>query len=93
MQIYGNNNPATKISFVCSEYLGENAPASDRWKYAYKPGEAGTSDKCCNYPATAVKIINWINDLLYYTDFCIFRKEIIEYVNISFKSIKYFVTW
>ncbi|CAK5086589.1 unnamed protein product [Meloidogyne enterolobii] len=58
VQIYGNNNPATKISYVCSEYLGEIAPASDRWKYAYKPGEAGTSDKCCNYPATAVKIIN-----------------------------------
>ncbi|CAK5086590.1 unnamed protein product [Meloidogyne enterolobii] len=58
IEIYGNNNPSTKIDYVCSEYPGEIAPASDRWKYAYKPGEAGTSDKFCNYPDTAVKIIN-----------------------------------
>uniref|UniRef100_A0A915LUU3 pectate lyase n=1 Tax=Meloidogyne javanica TaxID=6303 RepID=A0A915LUU3_MELJA len=58
IEIYGNNNPTTKIDYVCSEYPGEIAPAADRWKYAYKPGEAGTSDKFCNYPASAVKIIN-----------------------------------
>nr|CAD2134453.1 unnamed protein product [Meloidogyne enterolobii] len=54
--IYGNNNPATQIKFVCDEYLGENV--AEPWKFSYKPGEAGTSDVCCKYPASAVKIIN-----------------------------------
>ncbi|CAK5091239.1 unnamed protein product [Meloidogyne enterolobii] len=56
VQIYGNNKPETNIKFACCEYLGENA--ANPWKYSYKPGEAGTSDKCCKYPASAVKIIN-----------------------------------
>ncbi|CAK5086600.1 unnamed protein product [Meloidogyne enterolobii] len=56
ISIYGNNNPATQIKFVCDEYLGANA--ADPWKYSYKTGEAGTSDVCCKYPASAVKIIN-----------------------------------
>uniref|UniRef100_A0A915MRD9 Probable pectate lyase F n=1 Tax=Meloidogyne javanica TaxID=6303 RepID=A0A915MRD9_MELJA len=58
VSIYGNNNPATQIKFVCDEYLGANTPAKDAWKFSYKPGEAGTSDVCCKYPASAVKIIN-----------------------------------
>uniref|UniRef100_A0A1I8BNN6 Probable pectate lyase F n=1 Tax=Meloidogyne hapla TaxID=6305 RepID=A0A1I8BNN6_MELHA len=56
IQIYGNNNPATKIKKVCTENLGSNA--ADPWKYSYEPGKAGTSDKFCKYPASAVKIIN-----------------------------------
>ncbi|CAK5086581.1 unnamed protein product [Meloidogyne enterolobii] len=53
--VYGNNNPATETTFVCSEYLGENV--GDPWKYSYKPGQAGTGSSC-NYPASAVKVIN-----------------------------------
>ena len=63
VSIYGNNNPATQIKFVCDEYLGANTPAKDAWKFSYKPGEAGTSDVCCKYPASAVKIINWYREL------------------------------
>ncbi|KAL7076077.1 hypothetical protein ACQ4LE_004364 [Meloidogyne hapla] len=55
IQIYGNNNPATKIKFVCSEYKGENPV--DNWQCSFRPGEAGTCNTC-KYPASAVKVIN-----------------------------------
>ncbi|CAK5040614.1 unnamed protein product [Meloidogyne enterolobii] len=56
--LYGNNNPATKIKYACVEHIENQVSDANPWKYAYKPGEAGSSDVSCKYPASAFKIIN-----------------------------------
>ncbi|KAL7076079.1 hypothetical protein ACQ4LE_004366 [Meloidogyne hapla] len=55
IEIYGNNNPATKIKFVCSENEGEDVV--NDWKCSFAPGKDGTC-KTCKYPASVVKVIN-----------------------------------
>lgn len=54
VSVYGYNNPATKISYACVEAVQN---AKNPWQYAWAPGKAGTGSSC-NYPATAVKVVN-----------------------------------
>ncbi|CAK5086593.1 unnamed protein product [Meloidogyne enterolobii] len=52
VEVYGYNNPKTKIAFACSEYN----PPSDNY-VGYEPGKAGTGTSC-KYGAGAVTVIN-----------------------------------
>uniref|UniRef100_A0A1I8BMY7 Probable pectate lyase F n=1 Tax=Meloidogyne hapla TaxID=6305 RepID=A0A1I8BMY7_MELHA len=56
VSVYGYNNKSTRTMFACSECLGESA--KNKWAYSYEPGKPGTSNYSCNYPASAVKVIN-----------------------------------